>query len=151
MAGNVAGDVGSFSWFSRRRHRRLLGFRSEKRGGLGRGGRDEAFARNGASNGGRTAKFSPIDRPHYQHDALKERSLLKRAHKRGDPQVLSISIGRITQFYSTNGTLYSTTPKSNSDGKWPESASEVRGLTRNFTASIRRPPSPWSSRNPGNS
>ncbi|KAI5344600.1 hypothetical protein L3X38_012477 [Prunus dulcis] len=59
MAGNVAGDVGSFSWFSRRRHRRLPGFRSEKRGGLGRGGRDEAFARNGASNGGRTAKFSP--------------------------------------------------------------------------------------------
>ncbi|KAI5318146.1 hypothetical protein L3X38_037854 [Prunus dulcis] len=60
MARNVAGDVGSFSWFSRRRHRRLPGFRSEKRGGLGRGGRDEAFARNGASNGGRTAKFSPL-------------------------------------------------------------------------------------------
>ncbi|KAI5340573.1 hypothetical protein L3X38_019847 [Prunus dulcis] len=59
MAGNVVGDVGSFSLFSRRRHRRLAGFRSEKRGGLGRGGRDEAFARNGASNGGRTAEFSP--------------------------------------------------------------------------------------------
>ncbi|KAI5320768.1 hypothetical protein L3X38_040476 [Prunus dulcis] len=59
MAGNVAGDVGSFSWFSRRRHRRLPGFRSEKRGGLGRGGREEAFARNNTSNGGRTAEFSP--------------------------------------------------------------------------------------------
>ncbi|KAI5343436.1 hypothetical protein L3X38_011312 [Prunus dulcis] len=47
MAGNVAGDVGSFSRFSRRRHRRLPGFRSEKRGGMGRGGREEAFARNG--------------------------------------------------------------------------------------------------------
>ncbi|KAI5349867.1 hypothetical protein L3X38_002758 [Prunus dulcis] len=60
MAGNVVGDVGSFVGFSRRRHRCLLGFRSEKRGGLGRGGRDEAFARNGASNGGRTAEFSPF-------------------------------------------------------------------------------------------
>ncbi|KAI5332212.1 hypothetical protein L3X38_022341 [Prunus dulcis] len=59
MAGNVARDVGSFSRFSRRRHSRLPGFRSEKRGGLGRGGREEAFARDGTSNGGRTAKFSP--------------------------------------------------------------------------------------------
>ncbi|KAI5335563.1 hypothetical protein L3X38_025696 [Prunus dulcis] len=44
------------------------------------------------------------------------------------------------RFYSTSGTLYSTTPKSNSDDKWSESASKTHGLTGNFTASIRGPP-----------
>ncbi|KAI5348245.1 hypothetical protein L3X38_001132 [Prunus dulcis] len=44
------------------------------------------------------------------------------------------------RFYSTSGTLYSTTPKFNSDGKWSESASKTHDLTRNFTASIQRPP-----------
>ncbi|KAI5322739.1 hypothetical protein L3X38_031811 [Prunus dulcis] len=53
------------------------------------------------------------------------------------------------KFYSMSETLYSTTAKSNSDGKWPESASKTHCLTRIFTASIRRPPSPLSSHNLG--